>query len=233
MTAQGSGAPVLLLHGYLSNKESFYYQLLSLRQNGFYAVAPDMPGFGASAPITSAWSVSDYAEWVRQFVSVNNIYGANLVAHSFGARVAIKLAASDEKIFSKLILTGGAGLVKPRSPQYMRQVKRYRRIKKFLPRFAERHFGSAEYRTLPPVMRESYKLIVNEDLRECAKRIENPTLLIYGQDDTVTPPNEEGAVFRETIMDSRLEVIGGDHFCFCNNQNVFNNLMLDFFEVKQ
>lgn len=219
---------MLLLHGYLSSKESFYYQVRALEQDGFYVVAPDMPAFGASSPIETAWSVGDYANWLKSFIAAESICGCSVIAHSFGARVVFKLLAEEEDVVERLIITGGAGLVKPRSPEYMRRIKRYRRVKKLFPRYAERHFGSSEYRSLPPVMKESYKLIVNEDLRGCAGKISVPTLLVYGRGDTVTPPDEEGEIFHSVIKGSRLEIIEGGHFCFSENSAAFNKLMLEF-----
>ncbi|MGN0818318.1 MAG: alpha/beta fold hydrolase [Candidatus Coproplasma sp.] len=215
------------MHGYLSKKESFYYQSEFFSSFGFKAVAPDFPAFGSSAPIESAWSVGDYAEWLINFVRAQKLDCPHIIAHSFGARVAFK-ALSSHNFADRLIITGGAGLVKPRSPAYMRQVKQYRRVKKLFPKFAERRFGSEEYRSLSPLMRESYKKIVNEDLRDCASSIKNKTLLIYGENDTVTPKDEEGKVFNTLIKDSRLEVITGGHFCFCENAELFNRISLAF-----
>lgn len=228
VTRRGAGKPVLLLHGYLSNKQSFYYQTEALAQNGRLAVAPDMPAFGASAPITAAWSVGDYADWLQHFIAAADLKGADIVAHSFGARVALKLLARDASLADKLLITGGAGLVKPRTAAYIRRVKRYRRIKRLFPRYAERHFGSEEYRTLSPLMKESYKKIVNEDLSSCARAVKNKTLLVYGREDGVTPPDEEGEIFRSLIAGSELAVIGGGHFCFSENYGEFNRLMLNF-----
>ncbi len=187
-----------------------------------------MPAFGASSPISFAWSVGDYAKWLKDFIKAEGLDGCCVVAHSFGARVIFKLLAEEKGLVEKLIITGGAGLVKPRSPAYMRQVKRYRRIKKLFPRYAERHFGSEEYRTLSPLMKESYKLIVNEDLRGCVSKIDVPTLLVYGKNDTVTPPDEEGEIFHSLIAGSRLEIIEGGHFCFSENSGKFNRLLLEF-----
>lgn len=233
VTERGRGDSILLLHGYLSSKESFFYQITALESAGYRVIAPDMPCFGASESVDEAWSVGDYAEWLRLFMEKNSLYGAHVLAHSFGARVIFKLLAGDSQLAGKVIITGGAGLVKPRSPQYMRQVKRYRRIKKLFPRYAEKHFGSEEYRTLPPVMRESYKLIVNEDLKECASKIKNPVLLIYGSRDTVTPPLEEGETFNRLIGGSKLKVIEGGHFCFSENYAEFNRLMLNFLSGEE
>ncbi len=229
MTVRGNGKEVLLLHGYKSSAKSFYYQINVLAENGYKAVAPDFPNFGASAPITYAWSVGDYAEWLKKFIAAAGLNKPYIVAHSFGARVAFKLLSEHPDMAEKLLITGGAGVVKPRSPLYMRQVKRYRRIKKLFPRFAEKHFGSEEYRTLSPVEKQSYKLIVNEDLTDCARQLKIPTLLVYGKNDTTTPPDEEGRIINGCIEGSRLVLIDGGHFCFCENAQKFNSLMLDFF----
>ena len=233
MICRGEGRQVLLLHGYKSSANSFYYQINALAQSGFKVIAPDMPGFGSSAQLTSPWSVGDYAKWLEKFVAATGLNSPYIVAHSFGARVAFKYLSEHGDGVKKLLITGGAGVVKPRSPKYIRQVKRYRRIKKLFPRYAERHFGSEEYRTLSPVERESYKLIVNEDLTECAKLIKAPALLVYGRDDKTTPPDEEGRIFNGCIAGSSLEIIEGGHFCFCENAPKFNELMLGFFNREQ
>ena len=224
---KGRGETLLFLHGYCSKKESFYYSIEYFKEN-YRTVAPDFPGFGASSPLPAAWSVGDYCLWLQQFMCACGIGGAHIVAHSFGARVAIKLAASRPELVKSLVITGGAGLVKPRTRAYKAKVALYRFTKKFAPRFAERRFGSREYRALPPVMRASYKKIVNEDLREEAKKICAPALLIYGDGDTVTPADEEGAVFAANISGSTLKIIRGGHFCFCENYTEFNELVSAF-----
>ncbi len=188
-----------------------------------------MPGFGSSAPLKRPWSVGDYAEWLDKFIKAEGLERPHIIAHSFGARVAFKyLCGRPAGEFGKLVICGGAGVVKPRSPRYMRRVKAYRRVKKLFPRFAERHFGSEEYRSLSPVERESYKLIVNEDLRDCARKVSLPTLLVYGRSDGVTPPSEEGEIFNSCIAGSRLAIIDGGHFCFCEHAEEFNKIMLSF-----
>ncbi len=223
----GEGTDVLMLHGYGSCKESFYYQIKFLSQ--YYKVTvPDMPGFGANGGLEDAWSVSDYSSWVLKFLKSSKLCQPHIIAHSFGARVALKLLAENEDIASKLVITGGAGLVKPRTKQYIRRVKAYRRIKKIFPAYAEKKFGSEEYRKLSPVMKESYKKIVNEDLREYAAKIKNKTLLVYGDNDTVTPSDEEGATFNSLIAGSRLQIIRGGHFCFCENAEEFNGEVIAF-----
>ena len=228
---RGEGQDVLLLHGYGSKKESFYFQTQFL-SNYFKVTAPDFPAFGASEGIDTAWSVGDYALWLEKFILAAKLNCPHIIAHSFGARVVFKLLSEKPDMANKLVITGGAGLVKQRSPQYIRRVKRYRRLKKFFPKYAEKHFGSEEYKKLSPLMKESYKKIVNEDLRNCAANVKNKTLLIYGQDDTVTPPNEEGAIFNSLISGSQLQIISGGHFCFCEHPDLFNEKIFQFLRIR-
>ncbi len=228
---RGSGETVALLHGYLSQKESFYHQIEFLSE--YYRVTvPDLPGFGVNPPLASAWSVDDYAEWFLSFLKAQKATQVHILAHSFGARVAFKAIAAQPRIAKSLIITGGAGIVKPRSAEYIKKVKRYRRVKKIFPGFAEKHFGSAEYRALPPVMRESYKKIVNEDLSECAAAVKCRTYLIYGKNDAVTPPDEEGEAFHRLIAGSRLDVMEGGHFCFSEHPREFNQKIYNFLSEK-
>ena len=172
--------------------------------------------------------MDDYCDWLEDFIKKCRIESPHILAHSFGARVALKYLGERGGCADKLIITGGAGIVKPRSAKYLKRVKAYRRVKKFFPKFAERHFGSEEYRTLPPVMKESYKKIVNEDLRSCALNIKNKTLLLYGRGDTVTPPDEEGEIFKNLIAESRLYLLDGGHFCFSERPDEFNNIVYNF-----
>lgn len=227
---EGRGENLLFLHGYLSCKESFYYQIKYFSRY-FKVTAPDFLGFGKSSPIDRPFSVGDYSKWLSLFVKKCGLENAHIVAHSFGARVAFKYL-SEMETDSKLVITGGAGLVKERSQRYIRRVKAYRRVKKLFPKFAERHFGSEEYRSLPHLMKESYKLIVNEDLRSCVSKIKNKTLLIYGKDDVVTPADEEGRIFSSLLENGRLEVIDGGHFCFSEHPDEFNGKVFNFLTEK-
>ena len=227
MTVCGAGRDILLLHGYLSCKESFYHQIKFLSSH-FKVTAPDMPGFGKSPPLDEAYSVSDYCGWLEEFIKKSGLERPHIIAHSFGARVAVKYLGGRGGSADRLVITGGAGIVKPRSPRYMRRVKAYRRVKKLFPKYAERHFGSAEYRSLTPIMKESYKKIVNEDLQDYARNITNSTLLLYGLDDTVTPYTEEGRIFNSLISGSRLQLMEGGHFCFCEHSDKFNELVYSF-----
>ena len=216
---QGEGKDLVFLHGYLSSKESFYLQINYFSRH-FRVTAPDLPGFGGSGTIPAAWSVGEYADWLEGFLKERGIAFPCVIAHSFGGRVAIKCLARG--LIDRAVLTGCAGIVKRRTLSYHLKVKSYRLIKKFAPRFAEAKFGSAEYRSLSPLMRESYKKIVNEDLREEAKRIARPVLYLNGERDRETPLSSV-KILHECTAGSQLAVLKGcGHFAHLDEPLLFN-----------
>ncbi len=225
---KGCGKDLLMLHGYLATKESFYPQIEYFSR--FYRVtALDFLGFGNSGELTEPYSVSDYADWLCAALTQLQIQSPYVIAHSFGGRVAVK-CLSRGNLFERAVLTGCAGIVPKRTLRYKLRVKTYRLVKKFAPRYAEKKFGSSEYRSLSPVMRESYKKIVNEDLREDAKKIQVPVLFLYGDRDTETPLSSAG-VYHACVKDSRLRVLENcGHFAHLDNALAFNLAAEEFFK---
>ncbi len=211
----------------MSCKETFAAQIEYFSR--FYRVtAFDFIGFGGSGELEEPFSVEDYAVWTQEVLSALGVEKPKAIAHSFGCRVAIKMAKRGVQVFDELVLTGPAGIVLPRSGRYKRRVALYRFVKRFAPRFAEKRFGSAEYRTLSPVMKESYKKIVNEDLRRDAEAVACPTLIVEGRADTVTTA-EEAEIYRRHLPNGEIRYIDGGHFAFMENPLVFNLTVEEFF----
>ncbi len=224
---KGKGKDLVLLHGYLSSKEAFTAQIRYFSR--FYRVtAFDFLGFGGSRYLTSAFSVSDYATWTKEVLRLLRVEKPHVIAHSFGCRVAVKLAAENGAFFDKILLTGPAGVIMNRGFIYRAKVRAYRLVKRFAPKFAEKRFGSAEYRALSPLMKESYKKIVNEDLREDAKKINNSVLLVEGNSDRTTPLAEAKA-YLACLRNGKLQTMDGGHFAFAENPVLFNLIAEEFF----
>lgn len=225
---RGEGKDLVFFHGYGANKECFLPQINYFSR--FYRVtAFDFPAFGESDDIPMPWSVGDYARYTEDFLDGLALVEPYVLAHSFGARVAIKMAASGYP-FEKMVLTGGAGIILNRNAAYRIKVKLYRAVKKLFPEYAERRFGSEEYRALSPVRRESYKKIVNEDLREDAQKVAPPVLLLYGERDKTTPV-KAGEIYRDKMPNAELCVLKNcGHFAFLDDAVLFNRTMEEFLE---
>ena len=218
----------MLLHGYLSSKEAFAAQIAYFSR--FYRVtALDFIGFGKSVPLKEAFSVADYADWTKEVLRLLGVEKPHVIAHSFGCRVAVKMAGGQgANPFDKILLTGPAGVISKRGFSYHAKVRAYRVVKRIAPCFAAKHFGSKEYRALSSVMKESYKKIVNEDLRACARTIENQVLIVEGKADKTTPMNEAQA-YLQAFPNARLREIEGGHFAFAEYPTVFNMMAEEFF----
>lgn len=216
----GQGKDVVFLHGYLSCKESFYPQIEYFSRY-FRVTALDFPGFGEGEPLAFAYSVGDYADWLVRFLQEHDIQKPHVIAHSFGGRVAVKCLSRGD-VFDRAVLCGCAGIIPPRTLRYRTRVKAYKFIKKIAPRYAETHFGSAEYRSLSPLMRESYKKIVNEDLRGDATKITRPVLFVNGENDRETPVSS-AKIYLSCVKDGALCVMNGcGHFAHLDDPLAFN-----------
>lgn len=224
---KGKGKDLVFFHGYLSSKEAFAAQT-EYFSRFFRVTAFDFRGFGASDPLVFPYAVDDYADETFSFLSATGVEKPHVIAHSFGVRVAVKMAARDGQVFDKLLFTGPAGVIGKRGFSYRAKVKTYRVCKKLFPAFAEKHFGSAEYRTLSAVMKESYKKIVNEDLLSDAEKIENEVLIVQGREDTTTPTSSAEAYARR-LKSGRTVFICGGHFAFAERPIEFNLTAEEFF----
>lgn len=224
---RGEGEDMVFFHGYGASKECFLRQI-NYFSRAYRVTAFDFAGFGESHPLGRPYSVSDYADETEEFLFSLGIKKPHVVAHSFGGRVALKMAGRSD-CFNKLLITGGAGVVKKRGAAYKLKVAAYRAAKQIAPIYAEKHFGSAEYRSLSPVMKESYKKIVNEDLVKTAENIRSETLFVYGEKDKETPA-EYGGILKNAVKNSSLIIMKGcGHFAFSDDFYRFNMLAEEFF----
>ena len=215
-----------MLHGYLASKESFYPQINYFSQ--FYRVtALDFPGMGGADALEWAYSVDDYTDWTTRALAELGIKNPYLMAHSFGGRVSIKLLARG--LAERAVLCGCAGIVPRRGMKYKLRVGTYKFVKKIAPKYAEAHFGSEDYKKLSPVMRESFKKIVNEDLREEAKRIVRPVLFVNGENDGETPV-AQAEILHSCVKGSELLVLKGcGHFAHLDDPLAFQLAAEEFY----
>lgn len=218
---------IVFLHGYLSDKSAFAAQEKFFSRY-FECFSFDMPGFGKNTFMPYPYALDDYVAFVKEYMDKNRIVRPHVVAHSFGARVAVKAAAQDKTLFSSLVLTGAAGMKPRRTLAYRVKKLRFRVLKRFVPRERLEKYYSPDYRMLGDVMRQSFVKIVGEHLESCAARVKNPTLLVYGEKDRETPLYMAKR-YNKLIADSRLIIIKDvGHFCFAERPAAFNYPVREF-----
>lgn len=149
-----------------------------------------------------------------------------LVGHSFGGRVAIKLAAKYGHLISKIVLCDSAGIIPKRRIKYYFKVS----VHKLLLKLGFKHNGgSKDYKSLSNVMKQTFKNIVNEDLTCLTKKITAPTMIIWGDKDKETPIYM-AKMLHKNITNSGLVIFKNcGHFAYIERQDVFYAILIKFF----
>ena len=151
---------------------------------GCRCLIPDLTGFGDTPHPEYPLTVDDYMDAVLQKLNEKNIDRFCIIAHSFGARIAIKIAAKYPERVSRLIMTGAAGIKPKRGLKYYFKVYLYK-LKKRLG--IKSNAGSEDYKALSGAMKGTFVNVVNEDLTALLPGIKADTLLVFGENDTATP----------------------------------------------
>lgn len=218
---EGEGKVILFLHGWQDNLRTFDAITQFLTRN-YRVVRLDCPGFGESETPKETWDLDNYVEFVKNFIQKLNIQVDVLVGHSFGGRIAIKGAATNNLQPAKIILINSAGIAKGKTLRnsVLKVIAKIGNILISIPLFVfwkgklrekfYKYIGS-DYLNAG-AMRETFLKIIAEDLSGSAKKINIPTLLIWGENDTETPLSD-GKLFSQIIPNSKLEIINNTgHF---------------------
>ena len=241
---------VLLLHGWGGNLNSFRFLEERLKTDGFSVITIDFPGFGGSDAPKKDFTLDDYVKIVKELLEQENVKDYSIVAHSFGGRVAIKLASintlnqkhieqenSGNEIVNfslqKLVLVDSAG-IKPRFDLKTKfKIWRYKFLKKLkkigLTKKDLSDFGSDDYKAMPEELKVVFNRIVNEDLTENLKLIDCPTLLVWGKDDKDTP-YYMAKKMKKSIKDSAIITFEGGHFAYLKHAEKFYNITKEFLQ---
>lgn len=237
----GTGKPLVILHGWGSSSRVMkpVAEHLSDIRTGYLV---DLPGFGDSPEPKRAWSIDDYADMIQSFIDKNFKEPVDLLVHSFGGRVALKLCAREfgRQNIQKVLITGGAGMKPKRSLSYYFKKYAAKTLKApflLLPRQIRekslewlrttrtwKALGSSEYSELSGVMRETFVKSVTEYLEPCLPQISHEVLLLWGKDDGATPLYQAERM-EEGIDNAALVVIdNAGHYAFLDKPKHFASI---------
>ena len=204
----GSPARVVALHGWGRTGADFTGILA-----GLDALAIHLPGFGPTAAPDTAWGTADYARVVAD--AIEPIGPVVLVGHSFGGRIAVRLAASRPELVSALVLTGAplvrvAPTAKPSlSYRIVKALHRLGVVPDAMLESRRKKSGSADYNAAQGVLRDILVKTVNENYDADLERISMPTWLIWGEHDTAAP-TAAGKIASERIRGARWIVVSDE-----------------------
>lgn len=223
---KGKGTPVLLLHGWGCGASTMRRIFDCFADSGRDVTAIDFPGHGQSFTPPETFTIFDYAKLTQNLIEKLELKKPDVIAHSFGGRVALILAAEGK--INRLVLTDAAGLKPRRGFKYHFKVTLYKLKRKL--KIADNNAGSADYKALSPAMKRVFTSVVNTFLDDYLDKIKCPTLLIWGDEDRDTPVRMAKKM-KKHIPDSGLVVFENcGHFCFLEDTLKFNAVVTEFFK---
>ena len=199
------GDPVVLVHGLSGSTRWWAPNVPALaRRHRVYLV--DLPGFGAMRRERRRFALAEAAAWLHGWMEAVGLEKPHLVGHSMGGYISIRFAARWPEAVRRLVLVapavlpeGGAmlGYLLP-----LLGAARHARPS-FLPVLAW-----DALRTGPATLLRASRDLLAGGAREDLQSISSPTLLVWGENDTLIPP-AIGDLLRAEIPDSRLLVLKG------------------------
>jgi len=228
----GTGRPLLLLHGWGGSIESMTTVFAEfMKDRAVYAL--DLPGHGKSEKPPTPWSTTDFTNCVLKAMDLLELKRPDIIAHSFGGRVAIQMASLHRERVGKLVLVDSAGVLPPRPLKYKMRVAIAKVAKFFgkyggfvgksLRNFVYSKVASKDYMAAGE-MRETLVRVVREDLTDLMPQIKTPTLLIWGENDEDTPVSS-GVTMQKLIEGSELIVLEhAGHFSYIDQATQFGLL---------
>lgn len=224
----GEGKDIILLHGWGQNIEMMK-PLGDNFSDRFRITILDLPGFGESDEPKKTWKIDDYELMLEEFIEKLKIKKPIVIGHSFGGRLAIRYCARNP--IEKVVLFGSPCIrIQESLPLQVRFLKAVKKLPGMnsIGEYMKQYIGSRDYKEASPIMRQTLVEVVNEDLSKYAKEIEEPTLLIWGKNDTEAPLNEAKEL-EKIMLDAALIILPGTHYAYLENLPQVVNILNNFF----
>lgn len=205
--AEGSGKPVILLHGNGGSHNDLETTHRELAQAGYMVYALDSRGQGANKPLPE-YHYKDMAADVYEFIKLKGLEKPAVFGFSDGGIVALQLEVMYPGTLGAIV-TGGANI-------FVKDA--------LIPSFVEGFLAQPSTEPLVIMLQTEPSMTV-EDM----KGIGCPSLIMSGEHDLIR--QEHTLLIGENIPSGRPVIIPGeDHGSYICNSPKLAPLILDFFE---
>lgn len=208
---QGSGYPLILLHGNGEDSTRFRHQLEYFSKE-YRVIAIDTRGQGESPRGTAPFTFDQFAQDLLDFMNEHGIFRAHLLGFSDGGITALLFALEHPERVGKLILNGAnlnvEGVIQPVRERIVTKAREAEAQKD--------ESGEAMTRY------ELLNLMATQPAIDPARlaNLDIPTLVIVGTSDMIEA--EHTQLIYKSLPDAELVLVQGDHFIAYDNPTAFN-----------
>lgn len=225
-SGKGNDRHVLFIHG-LGSSSDRWLDIPDVLSANFHTIALDLPGFGDSdKPATMNYTIQNFRENIVDFINKLGINDGktSIVGHSLGGFIAAEVTIENKNLVERLVLIDSSGMLKKPTPlldEYLQvamnpTTEKVRKVfeqmvadparipSKLVDGFISRiNLPNAKY-AFKSTLQNSANTQIGLRRLELIENI--PTLILWGIKDKVIPINHS-ELFRESIMNSRIEII--------------------------
>ncbi|TCZ72750.1 alpha/beta fold hydrolase [Flaviaesturariibacter aridisoli] len=236
---EGAGEPLVLLHG-LFGGLSNYSDVIEYFRGSYKVVVPILPLFDLDILHTS---VGGLAKHVHKFIEARNYSNIHLLGNSLGGHVALVHLLKHPERIKSLILTGSSGLFENgMGDSYPKRgdldyIRKKTELTFYDPKTATDELVNEVFE----ITRNRLKVIkiialaksaIRNNLGDELTQIQQPTLLIWGNNDTITPPFV-AREFDRLIPNSELHFIDKcGHAPMMEQPQEFNEILDKFLQKR-
>jgi len=223
-----NGPTLVFLHGWALDATIWFnvVEALSSKAKDFYLL--DLPGFGKSENPNTPFDIKDYTDVVSGFMKQVAPEQTIVIGHSFGGRIAAHLASVHGNDLKKIVLVNAAGIRTSADRSKFLEII----TKSVKPLLSEKiktklyNFIGSDYSSRTD-LKETFKKIMTSDI-DIYKNINIPTLIIWGDNDDVTPV-KSGEKIHSLIKNSELFIIkDAGHMSFVDHPEIFIEQVIKF-----
>lgn len=229
----GEGTPIIVLHGLMGGLSNFDSVTQFFGNNGYKVIIPELPIYTMSLLKTN---VKNFANYLKNFIDYKGFNEVILLGNSLGGHIGLYHTKLYPEKVKALVITGSSGLYESAMGSGYTKRSDYEVIKKkaqdvfYDPEVATKEIVDEVYETV----NDRNKLIktlaiaksaIRHNMAKDLPKMQTPTCIIWGKNDTVTPP-EVAKEFDELLPDSELFWIDKcGHAAMMEHPDEFNKIL--------
>ena len=229
----GEGQPIIVLHGLMGGLSNFDGVVDFFSNKGYKVIIPELPVYSMSLLKTN---VKSFAKYLQEFIKFKGLDDVILLGNSLGGHIGLYHTKHYPEKVKALVITGSSGLYESAMGGGYTKRSDYEVIKKkaqdvfYDPKIATKEIVDEVYETV----NDRNKLIktlaiaksaIRHNMAKDLPKIQTPTCIIWGKNDTVTPP-EVAIEFNELLPDSDLFWIDKcGHAAMMEHPHRFNDIL--------